>query len=303
MAYGGPRNLEEVEPFLQDILGGRRPPLQMVAAARERYRLIGGRSPLPEVTEAQARALEVRLNQGQEGKPFRVYVGMRHSTPRIGDAVEQIAADGYQRVVALCLTPQYSRLSVGAYFQQVAEARQALGTGFRLTYIPCWHLHPLFLRALASLMREALEGFPNRQRGAVRVVFTAHSLPAPPMADGDPYEAHVLATARAVAALVGLGTDEWHLAYQCAGDGPTPWLGPSLEEVLARLGEASNRQVLIVPVGYVSDSAEILYDIDIACQELARRHGIHLRRSASLNAAPGLIAALADLVCREAFRT
>lgn len=304
MAYGGPRNLDEVEPFLRDILEGREPSPQMVEAARERYRLIGGRSPLPEVTEAQARALEARLNEGREDAPFRVYVGMRHSAPRIADVVARIAADGFRRVVALCLTPQYSRLSVGAYFRQVAEAQRRVRPGFaRVTHIPCWHLHPLFLQALAASVREALGRFPDGQRGTVQVVFTAHSLPMPPMVAGDPYEAQVRATARAVAARAALGAEAWHLAYQCAGGGPTPWLGPSLEDVLTRLAHASKRQVLVVPVGYVADSAEILYDIDIACQELAQRHGMRLERTASLNAAPGLIAALADLVGREAFRT
>lgn len=292
MAHGSPDSLEEVGPFLDYVRGGRPTPQALVEEIREHYRRIGGRSPLLDLTQAQATDLEERLNLG--GNRFRVYVGMRNWRPFIQETLQQIVRDGLRCVIALSLAPQYSQLSVGAYQQALARAQAALGVSLDVRCVASWHDHPLLLQAFAEKVQEALDRFPLEERAQVQLIFTAHSLPERVLAEGDPYAAEVEGTARGVAALVGF--TEWDLAYQSQGATAEPWLGPTLEAVLQRCAARGRRQVLVVPIGFVCDHMEILYDLDIVAQRMAQDQGLSLTRTASLNTSPRFIEALADVI-------
>lgn len=300
MAYGGPNSLDDVEPYLLDVRGGRKTPPELVEEIRERYAQIGGRSPLLEITRAQARALEERLNAEAGTSRYRAYVGMRHWYPYIQEAVAQIAADGLNQVVALCMAPHYSRMSIGAYFRKVQEAQEALGVELEVAYIESWHDHPLFIQAVAQKVQEALQRFPSESRP--RIVFTAHSLPAAIMEQGDPYDAQLRETARLVAERAGIGTEEWQFSYQSAGASNLKWLGPAIEDVVVELADAGHKEILVVPIGFVSDHVEVLYDIDIECHQLAKARGVQLERTESLNTDPTFVEALAAIVDQATVR-
>ena len=296
MAYGGPSALADVEDYLRDVMGGRKPTPAMVEEVSARYARIGGRSPLLDITQAQAGALEHHLNAVAMADRYRVYVGMRHWQPYIRQAVAAIARDGLRHVVALCMTPQYSRLSVGAYFQHLQQAQADLGAELDVTLIESWHTHPLLIQAMAENLDIARQGFAIEEREWVKVIFCGHSLPASIINEGDPYDAQLRETASLVAERLNLAADAWQFCYQGAGRRPGAWLGPELEDVIVRLANAGHRHILVAPVGFVADHVETLYDIDIECRALAAQHGAHLERMPSLNTSPTFIAALANIV-------
>jgi ferrochelatase len=299
MAYGGPDSPEDIEPYLLDIRGGRPTSPELVAEIKERYALIGGRSPILDLTRQQAAALEAQLNR-DGGARFRTYVGMRHWQPRIKEAVAQIAQDGIRRVIALAMAPHNSKLSTGAYFNRLDEAIREMGAQIDVAAIRSWHDHPGLISALAEKATAALARFPSGPGTTPKVIFTAHSLPARILEEGDPYEAQLRETACLLADRLALPADRWRFCYQSAGRSPEPWLGPPIEEVLLELIQAGEKQLLVVPIGFVCDHVEILYDLDIAARKLVEAHGAHFERSESLNASPTFIAALADIVEREA---
>ena len=300
MAYGGPDSLDDVEPYLLDIRGGRPTPSDLVEEIRERYALIGGRSPILEITKQQAEALEKHLNQAGETR-FRTYIGMRHWQPRIREAVAQMAQDGIEKAVAVVMAPHYSQMSIGAYFKRLDEALEDLGVNIIFNRIESWHNHPGFISALAEKATRALARFANDgAEGLPKVIFSAHSLPTRILDWGDPYDAQLRETAKLVAEQLSLPPDRWLFCYQSAGRSAEPWLGPQIEEVIVELAQAGEQRLLVVPVGFVCDHVEILYDLDIEARQLAEAHGARLERSESLNASPVFIAALADIVRRSA---
>jgi ferrochelatase len=292
MAHGSPDHLDDMAAYLQHVRGGRPTPQALVDDIRARYRMIGGRSPLLDLTQAQAQALATRLYACCS--QVRVYVGMRHWHPFIREALEHMVADGVRRVVAVSMAPQYSRLSVGAYQQALAAAQAELGVDLDVTCVTSWHDHPLLLQAFAEQVREALALFPPQVRAQVRVIFTAHSLPTRILTESDPYPREVARTAEGVAKLLGLTA--WDLAYQSQGATAEAWLGPTLAEAFARGAAQEQRQLLLAPIGFVCDHVEILYDIDILAQQVAETQGLTLKRSASLNTSPLFIKALANVV-------
>jgi ferrochelatase len=286
LAYGAPLCLDEVELYLRDVRGGRPTPPEVVEELRRRYASIGGRSPLLDRTREQAAALQRFLG---EGTP--VYVGMRHWHPYIRDVLAEIRADGFERVVAIPLAPHYSRMSIGAYERALEEGRGSLAVGM----VRQWHDHPGFLDAVAERVRAALARFDAGTRAAVPILFTAHSLPQRIAAEGDPYPAQLLASVAGVMTRLGR-SDRARFAYQSAGRTPEPWLGPDAGAVLEELAALGERNVLLCPIGFVSDHLEVLYDVDVEYQELARSRGMRLERTESLNTSPLLIEALADLL-------
>jgi ferrochelatase len=286
MAYGGPGNLDEVEPYLLDVRGGRPTGADLVKEIRHRYEAIGGRSPILDHTAAQADALGRAL-----GPWYATYVGMRHWHPYIKETVDRIVADGRQKLVAVAMAPHYSSMSVGAYEKKVIEAA---GGRVELALVRSWGDHPGFLAAVREHVTQALQRFPVPAK--VRVLFTAHSLPERILAAGDPYPQELRASASSVAHSLGLET--WEFAFQSAGASPEPWLGPEAGAMLTRLAGEGIKDFLIVPIGFVCDHVEILYDVDIEYQKLARDLGVRLERTSSLNADPLLIDALVDVVRR-----
>jgi protoporphyrin/coproporphyrin ferrochelatase len=294
MAYGSPDSLDEIEPYLLDIRGGRATSVELVEEIKERYALIGGRSPLLDLTKRQASALEEELNRrfAAQGVRFRAYVGMRHWQPRIKQAVEELAKDGIRRAIGLVMAPHSSRMSTGSYFARLEEAIAELGADLAVTKVENWHDHPGLIEAIAEKTRQAMGRFTKPPY----VIFTAHSLPARILAQGDPYDAQLNETAWLLADRLELSEGRWQFSYQSAGRSSEPWLGPQIEEVVAELSQSGQENLLVVPIGFVCDHVEVLYDIDIACREIARRHGAHLERSESLNDSPSFISALADIV-------
>ncbi len=296
MAYGSPESLDQVEEYLLDVREGRPASPELIAEIRRRYASIGGRSPLLDWSRAQAEAVAAELNRqlGSERIQFRAYLGMRHWQPRIRTAVEEMIGDGVRRAVALVLAPHSSRLSVGKYYQHLDESLEALNAQIEVVRIENWHTHPGLIAALKENFLEARRRFT--EGGDPFVLFTAHSLPTRLLEKGDPYEAQLQETARLLAESLDLADGRWQLCYQSAGAGGGAWLGPQIEDVIPSLAEDGERHLLVAPIGFVCDHIEVLYDIDIGCQQIARQHGVRLERSPSLNTHPLFIQALADLI-------
>jgi ferrochelatase len=292
MAYGSPEKIDDVAAYFTHIRGGRPPSPEAVEDLKERYRRIGGRSPLFEITYRQARALEDHLNDSEER--WRVYVGMRHAPPFIRETIAQMKNDGVQRAVGLALAPHYSRMSVGAYIEAAQQALREIQSSIQIGFVESWHLHSLFLKALSERVRLGLERFSPQERRQLIVVFTAHSLPERILSWNDPYPRQLLETSQAVAERVGL--TQWRFAYQSAGHTPEPWLGPDLLDILKELGDEGDKTLLVCPVGFVADHLEVLYDIDLEARRRAEELGIHLERTESLNDDPQFVAALTAIV-------
>jgi ferrochelatase len=274
MAYGSPTRPEDIPAYFEDIRGGRPVRPEAVAELAERYRRIGGTSPLNEITERQRAALEHDL-----GVP--VYVGMKHWTPRIAEAVDQALEGGAERIVGLVLAPHYSGISIGGYRDRLEDAVDGRG---ELVMIESWHDHKPFVEILAARVGET----------DAHVVFTAHSLPARILDEGDPYKDQLLETSRLVAERAAVAS--WSFAFQSASPTGEPWLGPDILEELDALYATGVRKVLIAPVGFVSDHLEILWDIDVEARDKADELGLELDRIESLNDAPEFARALAVLV-------
>jgi ferrochelatase len=279
MAYGSPERVEDIRPYLEDIREGRPVSDAAVEELTERYRRIGGRSPLDEITERQRAALERELN-------VPVHVGMKHWRPRIADAVEAALAGGVDTIVGLVLAPHYSELSIAGYRERL---QRAIARRAELRFVESWHDHEPFLDVLAERVR----------RSDAHVVFTAHSLPERILELRDPYKEQLLETSELVAERAGL--ERWSFAFQSASPTGEPWLGPDILEELDELHSRGVESVLVCPVGFVSDHLEILWDIDVEARERASELGLELDRIESLNDDPAFIAALAALV-RQALR-
>lgn len=288
MAYGGPNNLEEVEPYLMDVRGYRPTSPEIVHEVRERYRAIGGHSPILERTQMQAKVLETALNAG--GQDFKAFVGMRHWHPFIKDTLAEMCDQGIERAVGIVMAPHYSRLSIEAYFKKIEEAN----AGIQVARITNWHLLPEYLSALAKRVWSALERFPETVRADVPIIFTAHSLPERILEWNDPYPQQLLETVDGVMKLLGPHPHEF--AFQSAAISSEPWLGPDAGDVMESYAAAGQRYVLICPIGFVCEHVEILYDIDIVYQNLARKLGVQLERIEMLNDQPEMISGLARLV-------
>ena len=274
MAYGSPERPEDIPAYFSDIRGGRPVRQEAVDELTERYRRIGGMSPLNRITEQQRAGLE-------QATGLRVYVGMKHWHPRIPEAVDQALADGADRLVGIVLAPHYSRISIGGYRDRL---EQGLAGRAELVFVESWHDHEPYLALLAE-----------RVRGTdAHVVFTAHSLPERILAEGDPYPDQLLETSRLVAERAGVA--DWSFAFQSESPTGEPWLGPDILVELETLYARGVRTILVAPVGFVSDHLEILWDIDVEAREKAVELGLELDRIESLNADPAFIRALADLV-------
>jgi ferrochelatase len=293
LAYGSPETPDQVEPYFRHIRGGRAPSPEAVENLRQRYALIGGRTPLLAISTETAQALQVALDARAPGE-YRTYVAMKHWHPFIGDVVPRMSADGVRQVIAVVLAPHYSRMSVGGYRQYVEDAMAKLDVPPSLTFVESWHLAPEFIALMASRVREGLATFADRDRDDVCVVFSAHSLPERIRSWDDPYEAQLLASCEAVARSAGLPS--WRFAWQSAGHTGEPWLGPDIVDYLETLHAEGVRNVLSVPIGFVCDHLEVLFDIDHEAAEKAAALGMTLRRTRMPNATPELIAVLDAIV-------
>jgi len=277
MAYGSPSSPDDIRPYFEDIRGGKPVSDEAVEELAERYRRIGGRSPLDDITEAQRAALEREL-----GVP--VFVGMKHWRPRIAEAAEAALAAGAREIAGLVLAPHYSALSIKGYREQL---EQALAGRAELRFVDSWHDEPGFVELLAEKIRGT----------QAHVVFTAHSLPERILSTGDPYKEQLLDTAQLVATAAGLDT-RWSFSFQSESPTGEPWLGPDILDHLRALHEQGVTEVLLCPVGFVSDHLEIRWDLDVEAKELAQELGLRLDRIEMPNDDPAFVRTLAGIVRR-----
>jgi ferrochelatase len=292
MAYGGPNSLEEIPGYLADIRSGRPTPMRILKEISGNYQQIGGKSPLLEITKRQVAAIQAQ----SDTEKFRFYLGMRHWSPWIEDTIRDMLEDGITRAVSLVLAPHYSKLSIAKYQAKITAGLDMYHGHIEFAHVESYHDAPGLIQALANRVKEGLNRWPADIRPEVHVVFSAHSLPLRIQKMGDPYEDQLHETAELVAQEAELGDGQWSWSYQSAGRSPEPWLGPQLPEHLEALAEKGIRNVVSVPVGFVSDHVEILYDIDIQAQQVASDHGIRLERPPALNDDPLFITTIADKI-------
>ena len=305
---GGPDSIDAVRPFLYNLFSDRdiirlgpsflqKPIANLIIGMKLKktlaaYNLIGGKSPLLDITSAQARALEKQLNRrigDSDVPPFRVYVGMRYWHPFTEESLEKMHKEGLTRIIALSLYPHYSVATTGSSIKHFKDA--AAKYSFEYSCITSWFNHPLYIDALAEQIEEGLKGFDSKPA----VLFSAHSLPQKLVTSGDPYVNEIRATIDALTKRLDL---QWYLSYQ-SKTGPVKWLEPSTEQMLHELAGKGIKDLLVVPISFVSDHIETLYEIDILYREMAKHLGITLRRTESLNTSAKFIEAIADIVIKK----
>jgi ferrochelatase len=296
IAFGGPTALHEVRPFLANVTRGRPIPPERLEAVVHHYELIGGGSPLNELTLRQARALEAELHA--HGPALPVYVGMRNWTPYLHETLQRMGAHGVRRAIGVIMSAQQNEAGWGRYQRDVARAQAQVGAAAPpVDYVGEWHAHPLFIAAMSANVRAALEHVPAHRRPATPIVFTAHSIPTA-MAAGSPYVEQVTEGARLVAEQVE--HPSWSIAYQSRSGSPRePWLEPDICEVIRQSARDGVRDLVVAPIGFVCDHVEVLYDLDIEARQVAADAGINLVRGATVNDHPLFIRMLADVVRRK----
>lgn len=284
LAHGSPDSPDEVPEFLLRVTGGRALPPEAVEEIKRRYQAIG-RSPLTEISRRQGTLLQERL-----GMP--VYVGMRNWHPFVSDTLKRMVADSIERTVVICLAPQNSRTSVGLYRQSL---RTSESRNLELDFVESWHDQPRLIEAFAERLTAGLKNAQSEIASLLPVVFTAHSVPQSTILQGDPYERQARETAERVAGRARLKPGSWRMAFQSQGMAGGAWLGPTVEESILSLKSEGHEALFVAPIGFLCDHVEILYDIDISFKLFAEKHGMRLFRAESLNEAPLLISALAEI--------
>jgi len=292
MAHGAPESTDDIPEYLKKIRGGKESTPETIQIIRDRYEQIGGKSPLREITAELADQLEKFLNQ--QGSQFKVYVGMRNWSPYISDEVKRMKEDGIEKVIALCLAPQFSTWSTKLYFNAFKEALKSCGgEKIDVHFIASWANHPLLIDVFAEKYQEALKKLDSKNPESIYTIFTAHSIPSESIELGDPYDQEFNKTVQLLVDRVK--PSHWYQAYQSQGMIPVPWLGPTVESVLDKISRLGSKTVLVVPVGFVCDHVEILIDIDIEFKKYAEDRKLKLYRTESLNVSPTYIEALASI--------
>ncbi len=295
MTYGSPESIADVPNYLKRVYSGKDASAEVIKEFQRRYELIGG-SPLVQITQDQAAALEKELNKAAKDQTFRVVTGMRFSRPFISEAVSEIAQD-VSHVVGIIMSPQYSPIIMSGYRRELTDAVEGVkNKKLELKIAEDWHLQPFFIQALAERVQESLEKFPLKVRNTVPVLFSAHSMPKRVIENEPDYINHLKETAAAIAKAVGLPKSRWQFCYQSAGHTPEEWLKPDFADVMPELKAAGKKYVLIAPVQFLADHLEILYDVGIGAREQAEEHGMTFARTQSLNTSPLFIKALAEVV-------
>ena len=290
MAHGAPESVDDIPEYLRNIRGGTESTSETIQIIRDRYEQIGGKSPLRKITEELCVRLESFLNK--QGKQFKVYCGMRNWSPYICDEVKRMKEDGIKRVVAICLAPQFSTWSTRLYFNVFKEALKSCGIeDLDVRYIGSWADHPLLIDAFEEKYQAALAKLESDV--SVYTIFTAHSIPAESIELGDPYGEEFDKTVKKL--VERIQPKNWFKAYQSQGMIPVPWLGPTVESVLDKIARQGSKTVLMVPVGFVCDHVEILFDIDIEFSEYAKERKLNLYRTESLNLSPIFVETLASV--------
>ena len=302
VAFGGPQGPADVRPFLERVLRGRRVAPGRIEEVAHHYDLVGGVSPLTEITNQQASGMAERL--AKAGASLPVYVGMRNWHPLLPDTLKTMHADGVRRAIGFLAAAQHSYSSCQQYRENVADARvelkSATGGDIDVTYTGSWFDHPLFVEVNARNVREALARLPDALRGAARLVFTAHSIPLS-MAGRSRYREQLQESSRLVAEQVGI--TDWALVYQSRSGRPEdPWLDPDICDYLRAEHARGLQAVLLCPIGFICDHIEVLYDLDTEAARLCRELGLPMARAATVNADPMFLDMMADVVLRTVRR-
>lgn len=301
MSYGTPQSLEDVEAYYTHIRRGHPPTEEQLKELKDRYEaIVGGVFPLRANTDKQVSALQDTLNQYTKDTDtqFVCYQGLKHAYPFIEDGVAQMAADGIKKAIGIVLAPHYSTMSIGGYIKRAEAKGEEVGVS--MTFIHSYHLHPKLIEALVNKVSSKLDLFEEAgaERDTVKVLFSAHSLPAKIIEMGDPYQDQLLETSKAVAEKAGVM--DWQFTWQSAGRTADPWLGPDILDTLKDLSQEQVEYVLVAPVGFVSDHLEVLYDLDIEAKAVAKELDIRLERIDSLNTDPLYMETLSDLIVEAA---
>ena len=285
MAYGTPERLEDVERYYTHIRRGRVPPPELLADLVGRYEAVGGPTALNRITRAQAEGIARAL--ARRGHEIPVSIGFKHVPPFVGDAVARMAAEGIEAAVGLVLAPHYSLRSIAEY-ERYAEAAQP--PSLALDVIRSWHDDPGLIAFLAARLRQALA----RSSGGAQVLFTAHSVPAPPSGLEDPYAEQLRETCELVAKAAPV--EGWQFAFQSAGRTADAWLGPDVLETIDAIADRGHDEVVLQAVGFVADHLEILYDLDVEARRAAESRGLRYTRAAMPNDDPAFVDVLAGIV-------
>lgn len=293
MAYGTPRSPEEIEPYYTHIRRGRKPPQELLDDLKRRYEMIGGVSPLAKITEEQTAALEKELNARSTGQSFQAYIGLKHISPFIEDAVQQMHEDGIEEAVSIVLAPHYSALSVKSYNDRAKQEAEKRG-GPLIHTVDSWYDEPKFIHFWAKQLKQTLSTIPADELDQTIVIFSAHSLPEKILQMGDPYPKQLEETARLIAEEAQI--QHYTIGWQSAGNTPDPWLGPDVQDLTRELHEKGFRSFVYCPVGFIADHLEVLFDNDIECRQVTEELGANYYRPQMPNADPEFIECLADVV-------
>lgn len=297
MAYGTPRRREEIEPYYTHIRHGRKPPADLLQDLKDRYEAIGGVSPLARITDEQAAALESALNDRAQNIEFKAYLGLKHITPFIEDAVRKMHEDGIEEAVSIVLAPHYSTFSVKSYNGRAREEAGRLG-GPRIYTIDSWYDEPKFIEYWAEQIKKTMAAIPEQEREKTVVIFSAHSLPEKIVQAGDPYPEQLKESADLIARAAGLR--HYTTAWQSEGQTPEPWLEPDVQDLTRDLFEQKGYTSFVYcPVGFVADHLEVLYDNDYECKVVTDALGANYYRPAMPNTDPLFIDCLAEVVMKR----
>ncbi|MGG0644174.1 ferrochelatase [Sporosarcina gallistercoris] len=297
MAYGTPYKEEDIEPYYTHIRRGRKPAPEQLEDLKNRYEAIGGISPLAHITDGQAQALCDALNRQQDEIEFKLYIGLKHITPFIEDAVEQMNNDGIKEAVTVVLAPHYSTFSVKSYNTRAKE--EADKYGISLTSVESWYKQPKFLKYWEEKIRETFDGMSDEEREKSVLIVSAHSLPQKIREAGDPYPDQLEETAKLLAEAADV--KEYAVGWQSEGQTGEPWLGPDVQDLTRELSEKKGYTSFVyTPVGFVSDHLEVLFDNDYECKVVCDEIGASYHRPAMPNTDPLFIGAVADAVLEKA---
>jgi protoporphyrin/coproporphyrin ferrochelatase len=297
MAYGTPYKEEDIERYYTHIRHGRKPSEELLEDLKQRYKAIGGISPLAKITLEQAKQLEKRLNDIQDDIEFQMYLGLKHIEPFVEDAVRQMHEDGIKEAVSIVLAPHFSTFSIQSYNERAKAEAEKLG-GPVIYTIDSWHDEPKFVDYWVEKVKEVYASMTEEEREKAVLIVSAHSLPEKIIAAGDPYPQQLAETAKQIAEKAGV--KHYAVGWQSAGNTPEPWLGPDVQDLTRQLHqEKGYTSFVYVPVGFVADHLEVLYDNDIECKQVTEEIGANYYRPEMPNANPKFIDALATVVLKR----
>src|SRR5699024_4035447 len=297
MAYGTPYKEEDIERYYTHIRHGRKPSEEALQDLTDRYKAIGGISPLAQITKEQAQALETKLNELQDAYQFNMYIGLKHIEPFIEDAVKQMAKDGIEQAISLVLAPHYSTFSVKSYNQRAADEAKKYGkTTF--TSVESWYDEPGFIHYWAEQINSTYKQMTAEEREKAVLIVSAHSLPEKILQGGDPYVEQLNETAKLISEETGI--KNYEVGWQSEGNTPDPWIGPDVQDLTRDLFEQKGyRTFVYAPVGFVADHLEVLYDNDYECKVVCDEIGASYYRPEMPNSHPQFIETLARVVLKK----